>query len=393
VRIDSVELRVVDLPLVAPFAAAHGTVRERPVLLVRVMTPDGDGWGECAALPEPTYTSEFVDGALLVLRDHLVPRLLTASVRSGGVDAAGCASVLSEVVGHPMAVAALELALLDAEGRADGTSLAQRLAGGATAAATVPGGVAIGLAPAPDELAEKVAAAVAAGYPRVKVKVAPGRDAEFVRAARQAAGPGTVLVVDANASYRLDGRPGEPDDARGLGWLDELDVRFLEQPLAADELAGHATLARRLSTPICLDESLTSLARTRRALDAGACSVVCVKAPRYGSWLGAAEVLDHCARHGADAWVGGMLDGAVGRAANVHLAAHPGATLPGDISATTRTFTDDVGPFLEPATPAGPTRFAVPRAPGVGLRPDGEALRRLTRHVETLRPDGSVVRS
>jgi o-succinylbenzoate synthase len=393
VRIESVELRVVDLPLVAPFVAAHGTVRERPVLLVRVVGPDGDGWGECAALPEPTYTAEFVDGALLVLRDHLVPRLLATSVRSDGVDAGGCASVLSDVVGHPMAVAALELAVLDAEGRSDGTSLAQGLAGGATPADSVPGGVAIGLSPSPDELAEKVAVAVAEGYTRVKVKVAPGRDAAFVRAARQAAGPGTVLVVDANASYRLDGRPGEPDDARGLGWLDELDIGFLEQPLAADELGGHATLARRLSTPICLDESLTSVARTRQALDAGACSVVCVKAPRYGSWLGAAEVLDHCARHGVDAWVGGMLDGAVGRAANVALAAHPGATLPGDISATGRTFTDDVGPFLEPDAASGPTRFAVPSSPGVGVRPDGEALRRLTRHVETLPPARSVVGS
>ena len=70
-RIDAVELRVVALPMVAPFLAGHGSVEVRTAVLVHLVGPDGEGWGECAALPDPTYTAEFTDAALLVLRDHL----------------------------------------------------------------------------------------------------------------------------------------------------------------------------------------------------------------------------------------------------------------------------------------------------------------------------------
>ena len=190
---------------------------------------------------------------------------------------------------------------------------------------------------------------MAEGYGRVKLKIAPGRDLEHLQAAREAGGPKLVLVADANGSYRIDGEPGAADDARRLVELDGLALACIEQPLPADALLDHAELARRLTTPICLDESLTSATLTDRALDLGACSVVCVKAPRYGSWLVAASVLDRCHSNGVEAWVGGMLDTGIGRLANIALAAHPGATLPGDLSATARFFTDDVcAPYRAP---------------------------------------------
>jgi O-succinylbenzoate synthase len=193
-----------------------------------------------------------------------------------------------------------------------------------------------------------------------------------------------VLVADANGAYRIDGEPGALDDARRLEELDDGDLRLacLEQPLATDDLLGHAELARRLDTPICLDESLTTPALTQQALDLGACSVVCVKAPRYGSWLAAADVLDHCLGTGVDAWVGGMLDTGLGRLANIALAAHPGATLPGDISATARFFTDDV---TAPVVLDG-SEIAVPALPGIGASIDLEALDRLTVSVERVAP-------
>ena len=230
----------------------------------------------------------------------------------------------------------------------------------------MPAGVAIGLLPSPDAVATEVAARVAEGYGRVKLKIAPGHDLDHLRAAREAGGPDLVLMADANGAYRLDGEPGAPDDARRLEALDELglDLACVEQPLPADDLLGHAELARRLTTPICLDESLTSPTRTQQALDLGACSVVCVKAPRYGSWLAAAAVLDHCQGNGVTAWVGGMLDTGIGRLADLALAAHPGATLPGDLSATARFFTDDVTP---PVVLDGST-IAVPDRPGTGRR-------------------------
>ena len=323
---------------------------------------------------------------MLALRDHLVPRLFAAAAtESTGLSAAGVAPALAGVVGHPMAKAALELALLDAEGHATGTPLARLLFPHEPGpAARVPAGVAIGLLPSPDAVATEVAARVAEGYGRVKLKIAPGHDLDHLRAAREAGGPDLVLMADANGAYRLDGEPGAPDDARRFQALDELglDLACLEQPLPADDLLGHAELARRLTTPVCLDESLTSPTLTRQALDLGACSVVCVKAPRYGSWLAAAAVLDHCQGNGVTAWVGGMLDTGIGRLANLALAAHPGATLPGDLSATARFFTDDVTP---PVVLDGST-IAVPTTPGLGAAVDGDALERLTVSVERLHP-------
>ncbi|MCD9625152.1 o-succinylbenzoate synthase [Rhabdothermincola salaria] len=383
-RIDTVELRVVALPMPSPFESAHGTVGERSLVLVRVVGPEGEGWGECGALPRPTYTDEFVDQAVLVLRDHLAPRLLDAA-RSGGVAGSDVDAILSDVVGHPMAKAALELAVLDAEGRRDGRALVDRLVADRTLARPeVSGGVAVGLHDTTAALVDEVVAHVGAGYGRVKLKIAPGRDEERVRAVRDAVNDALELVVDANGAYRLDGAPGDVDDARGLTWLADYGVGHVEQPLAADDLLGHAALAQQLDTPICLDESLTTERATRDALELGACSVVCVKAPRYGSWLAAARVLDRCEAAGVPAWVGGMLDGGLGRAANLALAAHPAATVTGDISGTARFFTDDVTPFLEPLarTRGGHLRFSVPSAPGIGASVDPAALARLTRHHE-----------
>ena len=368
-EIEAVELRVIALPMASPFVAAHGTVSTRTVVIVRVLGGDDEGWGECAALPEPTYTNEYVDGAYLTLQEHLIPRLLEAR---GPLSPEDLAAVFAEVVGHPMAKASLELALLDARGRRSSTSLAHLLAphppGPAT---TVPAGVALGLMESPEHLAREVSARVAEGYGRIKIKIAPGRDIEFVRAAREAVASTIEMSVDANGSYGLD-------DASTLAELDQFALAYIEQPLAADDLLDHAELARRIATPVCLDESLTSATVTREALDRGACSIVCVKAPRLGSWIEAASVLDHCGGLGIGAWVGGMLDGGIGRAATIALAAHPGATLTGDIGATDRFFTDDLCEFVSVLGHDGHGTVAVPGGNGIGITVDPAALARLT---------------
>ncbi|CAB4580259.1 MAG: o-succinylbenzoate synthase [Actinobacteria bacterium] len=368
-HVEAVELRVIALPMVAPFVAAHGTVSSRTAVLVRILGNNNEGWGECAALPEPTYSEEFVDGAYLALQELLVPRLLAAN---GTVAASDLGALLADVIGHPMAKASIELALLDAQGRQSETSLAHMFAPHPTGpAAIVPAGIAIGLLATPEDLATEVSTRVTEGYGRIKIKIAPGRDSEFVRAARDAVGVHIELSVDANGAYTLD-------DAKTLAELDDFDLAYIEQPLAADDLLNHAELARRISTRICLDESLTSATVTREALDMGACSVVCVKAARYGSWIEAASVLDHCAGIGIDAWVGGMLDCGIGRAANIALAAHPGASLTGDIAATGRFFTEDVCAPFELSGPSGGGTITVPTGPGLGVSIDAAALSKLT---------------
>ncbi len=368
-HVEAVELRVVALPMIAPFIAAHGTVSSRTAVLVRILGNEDEGWGECAALPEPTYSEEFVDGAYLALQELLVPRLLATA---GTLTATDLGSAFADVIGHPMAKASIELALLDAQGRRDSIALAQILAPHSPGPSQhVPAGVAIGLLATPEDLAAEVSTRVAEGYGRIKIKIAPSRDIEFIRAARDAVGVQIELSVDANGAYTLD-------YAKTLAELADFDLAYIEQPLAADDLLNHAELARRISTRICLDESLTSATVTREALDMGACSVVCVKAPRYGSWVEAASVLDHCAGVGIDAWVGGMLDCGIGRAANIALAAHPGASLTGDIAATDRFFTEDVcAPFVL-SGPSGGGTIAVPTEPGLGVSIDAATLSKLT---------------
>ncbi len=368
-HVEAVELRVIALPMVAPFVAAHGTVSSRTAVLVRILGNEGEGWGECAALPEPTYSEEFVDGAYLALQEQLVPRLLATA---GTFAPSDLESAFADVIGHPMAKASIELALLDAQGRRDSIALAQILAPHSPGPSQhVPAGVAIGLLATPEDLAAEVSTRVAEGYGRIKIKIAPSRDIEFIRAARNAVGVDIELSVDANGAYTLD-------DAKTLAELADFDLAYIEQPLAADDLLNHAELARRISTRICLDESLTSATVTREALDMGACSVVCIKAPRYGSWVEAASVLDHCAGLGIDAWVGGMLDCGIGRAANIALAAHPGASLTGDIAATDRFFTEDVcAPFVV-SGPSGGGTITVPTGPGLGISIDAAALSKLT---------------
>jgi o-succinylbenzoate synthase len=367
VRFDTVELRRVRLPLVSPFRSAHGTERVREALLVRVRAPEAEGWGECVAMSTAGYSEEDVERAHRVIADILAPRLLGVDVRAVDV-----VPRLAPVAGHPMAKAALEAAVLDAElrGSLSPVSLSRHLGG---VRRRVPAGVAVGLHDTVDELLRAVGAYVDQGYPRVKLKIEPGRDVPFVAAVRRAH-PEVLLQVDANESYSLD-------DADLLARLDDFDLLLVEQPLPRHDLAGHVALAARLRTPICLDESIGSAADAERALAAGACAVVNVKPGRVGGLLEAVRVHDVCAAVGAGVWCGGMLETGVGRAANLALASLPGFTLPGDLSASDRYFARDVTPpfVLEDG------HLTVPSGPGLGVEPEPSALAALTTSVEEIR--------
>jgi O-succinylbenzoate synthase len=366
VRFDAYELRRVDLPLVTPFRTSFGTETTRDVLLVRAYGPEGEGWGECVAMNEPLYSSEYVAGAHAVMRDHLLPRLVAA----GEVTAEGVAPLLAPVKGHPMAKAAVEMAVLDAQLRAEGRSLAAFLG---AERRTVPSGVSVGIAGSVPELLDIVAAYIADGYLRIKLKIEPGWDVEPVRAVRERFGAGLPLQVDANTAYTLA-------DADRLAALDQFGLLLIEQPLPEEDLSGHAELARRIRTPVCLDESILSAAGAADALDRGACAVVNIKAGRVGGYLEARKVHDVCLARGVPVWCGGMLETGLGRAANLALAALPGFTLPGDTSASARYWTRDITePFvLEDG------HIRVPDGPGLGVSPDMTYLDELTSAVETV---------
>jgi O-succinylbenzoate synthase len=366
-RVDAVELRRVGLPLVTPFRTSHGVQTHRDALLVHALGPDGEGWGECVAMSEPVYSSEYVDGAEDVIAHHLLPRLWDLD----HLDGAAVGPALAPVKGHPMAKAAVELAVLDAELRQAGISLARHLGAVRT---TVEVGVAVGIMGSVPELLDSVAMLLAKGYRRVKLKIEPGWDVVPVAAVRERFGTDLALQVDANSSYRLD-------DSSTLEALDAYGLVLIEQPLAEDDLRGHAALAARLMTPLCLDESITSLRSAAEAIDLGACRVVNIKAGRVGGYLVARHVHDLCQARGVAAWCGGMLETGIGRAANLALAALPGFTLPGDLSASERYFHRDLtAPFeLEDGT------LRVPGGPGIGVDVVAEILDDLTTSVQVLR--------
>ncbi|WP_412538424.1 o-succinylbenzoate synthase [Longispora sp. K20-0274] len=362
-KLDGLELRRITLPLTAPFRTSFGTEHTRDVLLLRVQGPDGEGWGECVAMAGPYYSSEHVTGAAEVIRRFLLPAL------AGDVDAHTAEQRMGRVRGHRMAKSAVLMAVLDAQLRMAGMSWGGYL--GATRD-RVPAGVSVGIMDSVPQLLDAVDGYLAEGYLRIKLKIEPGWDLAPVAAVRERFGD-IALQVDANTAYSLS-------DARHLARLDPFGLLLIEQPLPEEDIRGHAELARRISTPICLDESIVSARAAADAISLGAAAVVNIKPGRVGGYLEARRIHDVCAAHGVPVWAGGMLETGLGRAANVALAALPGFTLPGDTSASRRYYARDI---TDPFT-LDDGHLAVPTGPGLGVSPDLDFLEQITTHREWL---------
>jgi o-succinylbenzoate synthase len=362
-KLNGVELRRIEMPLVAPFRTSFGTETTRDVLLLRAETADADGWGECVAMSDPLYSSEYVDAAADVLRRFLIPAVAAVP----NLDATKVGPALSKFKGHRMAKAALETAVLDAELRATGRPLARELG---AVRDTVPCGVSVGIMSSVPQLLDTVQGYLDQGYVRIKLKIEPGWDVEPVRAVRERFAD-ILLQVDANTAYTLG-------DARHLSKLDPFELLLIEQPLDEEDVLGHAELARVVKTPICLDESIVSARAAADAIRLGACAIVNIKPGRVGGYLEAKRIHDVCAANGVPVWCGGMLETGLGRAANVALAALPGFTLPGDTSASDRYFrTDITAPFV-----LADGHLPVPSAPGIGVEPIPDILREVTTATE-----------
>ena len=364
-KLHSVELRRIRLSLVAPFETSFGVQTERDILLLKAITSDGEGWGECVAGEEPVYSSEYVEGAQHVLLHHLLPRLL----EQARLEAEDVARVLRPIHGHHMAKAAIEMAILDAQLRARGESFATYF--GAVRPA-VDAGVSVGIHKTIPELLETVGDYLEQGYRRIKLKIKPGWDVEPVRAVRERFGK-VPLQVDANTAYTLS-------DASHLALLDPFDLLLIEQPLPEDQVLAHATLARSVRTPICLDESITSAQVAADAIELGACRIINVKPGRVGGYLEARRIHDICSSHAVPVWMGGMLETGIGRAGNVAMAAMPNFTLPGDTSASDRYYRRDItAPFV-----LHDGRLDVPAGPGLGVEVDVEFLDSITHWRQTV---------
>jgi O-succinylbenzoate synthase len=372
IRLDRIVLREIRLPLREPFRISSGEMRERRILLVELFDADGaTAWAECVVDDAPNYSSETIDTAWPTLVRWLAPRLLGADVPSH-TDVHGILE--RDVRGHQMAKASLEMGCWNLAAQQAGVPLAQLLGGTRTQIAT---GISLGIQRDVATLVAKATESLAAGYQKVKIKIAPGRDVEWVAAVRHAVGDDAHLMADANNAYTLA-------DADRLAQLDALHLMMIEQPLAHDDLVRHAELQRRLRTPLCLDESITSLDRAQDMVTLRAGRIVNIKPGRVGGFAQSVAIHDFCEEHGIPVWCGGMLESGIGRAYNVALASLPNFTLPGDLSPSARYWTQDI--VAPEWTMDSHGMVDVPlTAPGLGIAVDEDRIRALTVRTEEIR--------
>jgi len=366
-RVRKLTLREIHLPLIAPFQTSFGTTTLRRILLIEADVDGVIGWGESTAGEDPYYSYETVETAWHIIRDFLWPALKGREFSSSS-DVAG---LFAQVRGHNMSKAGVEIAIWDAEAKQKNTPLAKLLGG---TREEISSGVSIGIQPSIEELIAKVEKELAAGYQRVKIKIKPGSDIEPARALRERF-PRIRLMVDANSAYTME-------DAALLKQLDAFYLIMIEQPLGHDDIYSHAALQRQLETPICLDECIHDYEHARAAIEIGACKIINMKLGRVGGHTEARRIHDLCQAKSIPVWCGGMLESGIGRAHNIAMSTLPNFTLPGDVSASRRYWTEDI---IEPeveVTPRGTIR--VPSAPGIGYTPRIDRIESLTERREVL---------
>jgi O-succinylbenzoate synthase len=371
-QVSRIVLREIRLKLKEAFRISSGASHERRIALVEVVGTDGMvGWGECVAGEAPHYSPETVDTAWLALRAWIVPRVI------GQVfdDAAAVHLTLEKAFrGHRMAKASVEMACWDLAAKSRGVSLSELLGGTRTAVAT---GISLGIQQDPETLTDRARAALAEGYRRIKLKIAPGADVAFVRAVRKALGYEAPVMVDANSAYTLD-------EAAPLRELDAFGLLMIEQPLAHDDLVRHATLQRELETPICLDESITCPDRASDMISLGSGRIINIKPGRIGGHAASLNIHDLAATHGIPVWCGGMLESGIGRAHNVAVASLPNFQIPGDVSPSARYWDRDI---VWPEWTMTDGMLTVPLdRPGIGIEVDRERIDALTVREDVFEP-------
>ena len=367
-KIEAIHLREIQMPLAHPFETSFGVTTGRRILLVEIEANGFTAWGECVAGEHPYFSDEQIDTAWLITEQELAPRLLNADIASGR----DCPALFEQVRGHRMAKAALENAIWDLDAQQQGIPLAKLLGGTRD---IIPCGVSIGIQPTPEQLMETIAKELAAGYQRIKLKCKPGWDAKIFAMVRER-WPDILLSCDANSAYRLD-------DADHIASWDQFNLLMIEQPLWYDDFYFHAQLQRRLKTRICLDECIRNRRDARAALELGSGKIINIKVGRVGGFTEALAIHDIAQEFGVPVWCGGMLETGIGRVHNIALSSLPNFSLPGDVSASKRYWSQDI---IEPEVTVSPTgTITVPTTPGNGFGVQPDRIERITVRARTLR--------
>jgi len=362
VLIKQIELRELRMRLLNPFETSFGVTQDRRIVLVKVTDGMQVGYGEVTAGEGPFYSHETSETAWHVLRDFIIPTILGKEL----ADAQEVGPYLRAIRGHNMAKAGVEAALWDLEATMKGVSLWKLLGG---IRECIDCGVSIGIQPSIDRLLATIDKEVSSGYRRIKIKIKPGWDVEVIRQVR-AAFPKIRLMGDANSAYTLS-------DVDIFRKMDKYDVMMFEQPLHYEDIVDHAELQKQIDTPICLDESIHSADDARKAIKIGACKIINIKLGRVGGYTEARSLHDVCRDNGVPVWCGGMLESGVGRLHNVALSSLENFSLPGDVSASNRYWTEDiVHPPVEVSPEGLITQRSGPGGPGFYVKED--LIERLT---------------
>jgi O-succinylbenzoate synthase len=360
-KIESIILREIHMRLKSPFETSFGTVQDRRILLAEVIADGVSGWGEVTAGETPAYNSETTDTAWHVISDFIAPRLVGKTLAR----VSDFPALMTQIRGHEMAKSGIENALWDVEAQIKGVPLYKLLGGTIEEIAC---GVSLGIRENPQSLVKRVEQELRSGYQRIKLKIKPGKDVEYVAAVRKEF-PGIRLSVDANSAYSLE-------DAAHLKKLDEFNLLMMEQPLSWDDIYGHSKLQAQIQTPICLDECIHNTRHALTAIELKACRIINIKLGRVSGHAEARRMQEACRQQNIPVWCGGMLESGVGRIHNIAMSTLPGFSLPGDVSASQRYWNEDI---IEPeveVTPRGTIR--VPDTPGLGYKVRRDLVEKLT---------------
>ncbi|MGH7491619.1 MAG: o-succinylbenzoate synthase [bacterium] len=371
-HLQKITLREIRLPLREPFEISSGVVSERRIMLLQLRDADGIvGWAECVADEQPNYSPETIDTAWFAIKEWIAPRVLGKIFRH---PSEVHAALEKNFRGHNMAKAAAEMGMWELAARQQDLPLSKLLGGTRTSIAT---GISLGIQRNPEMLVEKARACRALGYHKIKVKIKPGADVAYVRAVREALGAEAPIMADANNAYTMR-------DLETLKRLDEFNLIMIEQPLAWDDVVRHAALQQQLKTPICLDESITSVGKAEDMVALGSGRIINIKPGRVGGFNASLAIHDFCARHNVPVWCGGMLESGVGRSHNVALASLSNFVLPGDLSPSARYWERDIVTPEWTMDAQGMVNVPLDQ-PGMGVAVDLNRVDDLTVRCETLR--------
>jgi O-succinylbenzoate synthase len=369
-KIDSITLHHISMPLTAPFETSFGRETDRQCIIITLQANGLTGYGECVASHDPGYSYETTGTAWHILKDFIAPLILGNEI----VDALDFQKRVEKIRGHHLAKAGVEMAIWDLLGKRDGKSLKEMFGGEKNA---VEVGVSVGIQESADTMLQTVDVFLEKGYRRIKIKIKPGREVEETTAIRKKY-PDLRLQVDANSAYTLD-------TANALKPLDDLNLLLIEQPLFEDDIWDHRKLQAEFKTPICLDESIVSPRHARYALEMEACRNINIKPGRVGGLSQAIMLHDYCRERNIPVWCGGMLETGIGRASNLAIATLPGYVLPGDISASDRYYHRDI--TNKRFVLNDDSTIDVPDKPGLGVTMDEEALKLFTKSTITLKAE------